>query len=111
MPLPRADQPARRPQTHRRLHLRGCTSLALISLPDGLTSIGDYAFYECSSLSLTSLPDGLTGIGDDAFNNCAYLTLTILPDGLISIGNYAFVGCASLAPCEKRRASFLSTNS
>ena len=29
----------------------GCSSLALISLPSGITSISDFAFYDCSSLA------------------------------------------------------------
>ena len=39
-----------------------CQSLALTSLPDGLTlsNIGLYAFLRCDSLALTRLPDGLT---------------------------------------------------
>ena len=55
-------------------------------------------FFGCASLALTSLPDGLTSIGDYAFNGCASLTLTSLPDGLTRIGRGAFNGCASLGP-------------
>ena len=74
-----------------------CTGLALTSLPDGLTSIGDCAFDGCTGLALTSLPDGLTSIGDYAFNGCTGLALTSLPDGLTSIGNRVFYNCTSLA--------------
>ena len=48
----------------------GCTSVALTSLPNGITSIGAYAFYGCTSLMLTSLPDGLSSIGAYAFEGC-----------------------------------------
>ena len=48
-------------------YVNGCPSLALTSLPDGITSIGDHAFNDCTSLALTSLPDGLTRIGRGAF--------------------------------------------
>ena len=74
-----------------------CTSLALTSLPSGLTSIGSYAFYGCTSLALTSLPSGLTSIGSSAFYGCTSLALTSLPSGLTSIGSSAFYGCTSLA--------------
>ena len=74
-----------------------CTSLALTSLPDGVTSIGGYAFRNCTSLALTSLPDGVTSIGNSAFRNCTSLALTSLPDGVTSIGAGAFEGCTSLA--------------
>ena len=75
-----------------------CTSLALTSLPDGLTSIGDRAFFGCTSLVLANLPDGLTSIGNQAFEDSTSLALTSLPDGLTSIGDRAFEGCISLAP-------------
>ena len=44
-----------------------CSSLALITLPSGITSIGASAFESCSSLALTTLPSGITSIGDTAF--------------------------------------------
>ena len=72
--------------------------IALTSLPDGLTSIGNGTFRGCTSLALTSLPDDLTIIGDCTFSGCTSLALTSLPDGLTSIGDRAFEGCISLAP-------------
>ena len=36
-------------------------------IPDGVTSIGDWAFYGCTSLSEIKLPDGVTSIGNGAF--------------------------------------------
>ena len=74
----------------------GCSSLALIVLPNGLTSIGDNAFSYCSNLALTSLPNGLTSIGESAFANCMNLALTSLPESVTSIGGSAFAGCSSL---------------
>ena len=73
-----------------------CTNLALTVLPDGVTSIGNYAFYGCTNLALTALPDGVTSIGNYAFQNCTNLALTVLPDGITSIGNSAFQNCTSL---------------
>ena len=73
-----------------------CTSLALTSLPESLTSIGISAFSGCSSLALTSLPESLTSIDEDAFGSCTSLALTSLPEGLMSIGKYAFINCTSL---------------
>ena len=64
-----------------------CTSLALTSLPTGLTSIGTNAFHGCTSLALTSLPPGLTSIGTNAFYGCTSLALTSLPTGIASIGS------------------------
>ena len=48
-----------------------CASLASTTLPDGLTSIADYAFYGCTSLALVYVPAGLTSIGFDAFGGTA----------------------------------------
>ena len=73
-----------------------CPSLALTSLPDGLTTIGEYAFTGCTSLTLTSLPDGVETIEFRAFSDCTSLALTSLPDGLTAIGNNAFSGCTAL---------------
>ena len=52
----------------------GCTSLASITIPDGVTSIGRFAFYGCSSLTSIELPDGVTSIGQSAFDSCTSLT-------------------------------------
>merc|ERR1711991_441290 len=72
------------------------SSLTSINLPDGVTSIGEWAFYGCSSLTSLSLPDGVTSIGNWAFQYCSSLTSITLPDGVTSIGEWAFAGCSSL---------------
>lgn len=79
-----------------------CNNLALTSLPSGVTSIGTSAFQNCDSLALTSLPSGLTSIGTDAFRHCVSLTLTSLPSSLTSIGAGAFYSCRALTTltCE-----------
>ena len=64
-------------------------------LPDGITKIGDRAFYS-KNLKLTSLPVGVTSIGTYAFYNCTHLALTSFPAGITSIGTYAFYNCSSL---------------
>lgn len=75
---------------------RSCHRLALTSLPDSITSIGQYAFNGCTSLALTSLPEGIKSISYYAFENCPRLALTSLPDGLTTINNYAFRYCVGL---------------
>jgi hypothetical protein len=74
-----------------------CASLTQSSLPDGLVSIGNCAFEGCTNLALDSLPAGLRSIGFSAFSQCTNLALTSLPDGLCSIGRSAFSDCTSLA--------------
>ena len=74
----------------------GCSSLASITIPDGMTSIGSGAFYDCSSLTSITIPDGVTSINDYAFYDCSSLTSISIPDSVTSIGDWAFFDCKSL---------------
>ena len=69
---------------------------AKIVIPEGITEIKDYAFYNCKSILKVTLPDGVTSIGDYAFSQCESLTSINIPDGVMSIGNSAFSHCNSL---------------
>ena len=69
---------------------------AEVALPDDLTKVGNYAFYDGRNLRISSLPSGITTIGSYAFGLTA-ITVTSLPDGITSIGTYAFHGCSNLA--------------
>ena len=73
-----------------------CGSLIAIILPNSLTTIDDYAFNHCYSLTTISLPNGLTSIGASAFQYCHSLTSISLPNSLTSIGVDAFYNCVSL---------------
>ncbi len=73
-----------------------CTGLTSITLPDSVTSIGYEAFRGCSSLKSVTIPDGVTSIGDSAFYNCSSLKSVTIPDGVTSIGGWAFRECSSL---------------
>ena len=66
------------------------------TIPDGVTSISDYAFYNCSSLTSVVIGDSVTSIGYEAFYNCSSLTSVVIGDSVTSIGGYAFYGCSSL---------------
>ncbi|MBR6204357.1 MAG: leucine-rich repeat domain-containing protein [Candidatus Methanomethylophilaceae archaeon] len=63
------------------------------SLPDGVRTIGRYAFFGCSSLESVELPPSLRAIGDGAFCRCSSLESVDLPSGLEKIGDQAFLGC------------------
>ena len=72
-------------------------SVAGIVIPDGVTSIGDYAFVGCIFVIRFVIPNSVTSIGDHAFEDCYSLTGIVIPDGVTSIGNEAFWGCTSLS--------------
>ena len=87
-------------------------------IPDSVTSIGEFAFYNYfnvtsvkignsvtsigssafSGCSLTSVKLGksVTSIGKGAFEGCRFLTAVTIPDSVTSIGEYAFSSCDSL---------------
>ena len=73
-----------------------CYSLTSVSIPDSVTAIGDSAFFWCSSLTSVSIPDSVTSIGDSAFSYCDSLTSVNIPDSVTSIGDEAFYSCSSL---------------
>lgn len=66
------------------------------TVPQGITTIGDFAFIMCSSLESVAIPDSVTVIGYNAFCNCSGLTNVTLPDSVTAIGEYAFFRCTSL---------------
>ena len=96
-----------------------------VTIPDGVTAIGEEAFSWCSRLTNIVIPESVTAIGDDAFEDCRsdleihvsslehYMRLQItdphqlclnnilitdiaLPDSVTAIGDHAFHGCSSL---------------
>lgn len=87
-------------------------TLTQISLPEGVTSIGQNAFYGCSSLTTIVIPDSVTSIGSQAFQDCSSLyciTVGETPYYSDSDGNltvtlsngitYTFSGCFQGAEC------------
>lgn len=71
-------------------------ALESITLPEGVTSIEDYAFAYNDRLKEITLPQSLTSIGKDAFLWCAALGKITIPDGVTSVGDNAFSTCVSL---------------
>ena len=72
----------------------GCVSLKSVTFPDSLKKIALSCFSDCTGLTEIELPPNLTEIGAFAFNNCTNLKSVTFPDGLRTIGNAAFAATA-----------------
>lgn len=68
-----------------------------MTIPDGVTSIGEGMFRDCHKLADVSIPGGVTSIGPWAFSWCDGLTGVSIPGGVTSVGDNAFYGCKGLA--------------
>ncbi len=79
---------------------RDCDSLTSVTIPDSVTTIGIYAFAYCSSLTSVTIPDSVTTIGDRAFDGCTSLTSITIPDSVTTIGKYTFYNCSSLTSVD-----------
>ena len=86
------------------------------NIPDGVTSIGNYAFTNCTGLLSVTIPNSVTSIGYDTFSGCSGLTSVslncknvgswfsgkasikevLLGNNVESIGSSAFSGCSGL---------------
>ncbi len=73
------------------------TKLTSATIGDGVISIGDYAFDHCSSLISITIADNVTSINISAFSNCSSLANVTLGKGVASIDKNAFAFCSSLA--------------
>ena len=66
------------------------TSVTSAVISDGVTSIGNCAFYYCSSLTSVTIPNSVTSIGNSAFSSCSSLTSVTIGNSVTSIGYDAF---------------------
>ena len=70
----------------------GCVGVTNVIIPNGVTTIGKFAFNNLELKSVT-IPDSVTKIGENAFIFCSRLTSVALPDSVTEIGKDAFSGC------------------
>ena len=67
-----------------------------IEIPDTVTEIGSYAFYEWRNLENVVMSKKITKIGESAFSRCSSLTSITIPSSVTSIGKDAFWDCSGL---------------
>lgn len=75
----------------------GSKVLQTVNLPSTLTTIGEGAFYNCPLLSSNVvIPSGVTALNANIFTDCLKLTSVTIPNTVTSLGNSLFMGCKSL---------------
>ena len=90
------------------------------TIPNSVTTIDDYAFYNCDGLTSIVIPNSVTEIGFAAFESCSGLTSVVIPNSVTSIGDGAFSNCwgltdvycyiADLSNVSSGNRSFYSNN-
>lgn len=78
------------------LDLSAGEEITKIVVKEGITSVGDYAFYKCAKVKEVSLPESLKEIGKFSFQGCTQLKKIKIPSGVAVIGEGAFYGCSFL---------------
>jgi hypothetical protein len=73
-----------------------CIDLTSVAIPDTVTFVGDYTFFQCSSLQSITIPENVTSIDNGTFRGCSALTSVIIPGNVTYIGNLAFSNCIGL---------------
>jgi hypothetical protein len=72
------------------------TSVTSVTIGNGVTSVGEYAFANCLGLTSVTMASSVTNIGKEAFYQCTGLTSLVIPDSVTRIGDSAFFGCTGL---------------
>ena len=87
------------------------SNIKKVTIGSGITTIGNYAFYQCSSLTDVTISGTVTSIGESAFENCFSLTTINLSIGVTTIGNSAFKNANQLAAIKGgKRISSVGTD-
>lgn len=73
-----------------------CRGVTSVVIPSSVASIGDGAFCGCSGLTSVSICEGVAHIGAGAFSGCRGLSSVIIPLSVATIGDYAFSDCSGL---------------
>ena len=74
----------------------GQSHLSKAHLPDTITSIGDYAFYNCTNLVDVKLSNNITSLPSNCFDTCRTLQTLVIPEGVTSLSYGTFFRCNAL---------------
>jgi len=86
------------------------TSLTSIVIPNGVTRIGNYAFFHCSNLTSIVLPAGITNIGNFAFQDCGGLTIVFFGGASSANWEGVTIGSSNTALTEANLYYYSETN-
>ena len=73
-----------------------CHKLTTVNIPSSVTTIKKQAFQSCGKLINVNLTQGLKTIGEEAFANCSLLSTFVIPNSVATIEKQAFKGCNCL---------------
>lgn len=92
-------------------HAFSNSKLSKITIPNSVTSIGEYAFYNCKSLDEINIPTSVTILELGVFRDCNLLTEITIPSSITTIKSSALMGCSKLNAiyCEKTIPVYLAT--
>lgn len=76
------------------------TSIEEVDIPNSVTSIDAYAFYNCSKLSSITIPNSVTSIGLASFGRCYSISSLAIPNSVTRISGEAFSGCPGITSLE-----------
>jgi hypothetical protein len=86
-------------------------NITSVTFPESITSIGYCAFYSCIALASITIPKGVTDIKGWAFANCIELSTVIIPQSITNIEDMAFAYCTGLTDITVNWNTPLSINS
>ena len=83
----------------------GCDKITQIVLPDDMTALNNYTFYDATGLTSITIPAGITKIGSSyssgyMFSGCTSLTSVTFLGNITLLGGYTFERCTSLTSFE-----------
>ena len=70
--------------------------ITFITIPNNVTTLEKFTFYECGKLTSVTIPESVETIGEESFRECTALKTIDIPNSVTNILNLAFFGCSGL---------------